>query len=183
MGQGSTDSGGATGRVSIFRKLKRIVIGLAAAALVGAGLYYGGLWQGHARLAAQRAEFDRQLQDAQARLQQIQKQLVAAENRARLAQGHALLYRAVVDLDRQNFGTAQSRLQEAADLLAGLEAAADSTGAARLKTLRREIAGTHLDIGTDAKTQQARILSFAARLDILTPRLSVEGPQENKEDM
>ncbi len=153
---------------------KSVAIVVLVALLAGAGLYFLGRWQANRAAVGERVTLQRQVQQTQAQLGQSQAQLAAAESRSRLLQARGTLYQAAVDLERRNFGTANTHLQSAARILATADATAARVDVQALDSVQRSLAATNLNVATDLQAQRARVLELAARLETLLP--SEQGP-------
>ena len=143
---------------------------LVAAAVVVALLLIVYLWgqsQTRERLSAQEADYQQRIVAVEKRLQTTQEELVAATNRNRLLMARTDLYRAAADLDQRNFGTANTRLQEAAAALAKVDPSSGDIDAKQLGDLRASIAKTNINVATDLQQQRNRVLELAAQLDAL----------------
>ena len=143
---------------------------LAAAAAVVVLLlivYLWGQWQSRERLGAQETDYQQRIGVVEKRLATTQAELVAATNRNRLLMARTDLYRAAADLDQRNFGTANTRLQEAAAALARVDPASGNIDAKSLEALRSSIAQTNINVATDLQQQRNRVLDLAAQLDAL----------------
>jgi len=152
-----------------MNKGKKLGIIAMVVVVLGAALYLGGLWQGRSQVNAQKENCLRQLKDSDARR-------VAAENRVHFLKARTALYQTALDLDQRNFGLANAHLREADDPLARLNAAGLGIDKATLDVLRREIAGTSIQVAIDLETQRNLILNFERRLDSLIPRPAVMPP-------
>lgn len=94
---------------------------------------------------------------AEARTAQLEAQLHAQ-------QALSLVYRATLDLDARNFGTANDRLDSAADALARTDAAALQANPAELDALRQEMNAADIRVAEDLAAQRAALSDFARRL-------------------
>ena len=149
-------------------KVKMILIGIAVALVLGAILYGVGLSQGRAQLAAQKTESDGQMQRLQAQEDSGKQELAAAQNRTRLIQAQVSLYRTALDLERRNFGTANTHLQESAATLG--EVQGSDLDMARLGALKENLAKTDINVVTDLEAQRKQMLDFARQVEALTPQ-------------
>ena len=130
-------------------------------------VYLWGQSQTRERLSAQESEHQQRIVAVEKRLQATQEQLVVATNRNRLLMARTDLYRAAADLDQRNFGTANTRLQEAAAALAKVDPSSGNLDAETLGALRASIAQTNINVATDLQQQRNRVLDLAAQLDAL----------------
>ncbi len=149
-------------------KVKKILIAVAAALLLGAILYGIGLSQGRAQLAAQKTGYDGQIQGLQAQVDVGKKELAAAQNRTRLVQARAGLYRTALDLEKRNFGTANTHLKESAATLGQVQGG--DMDRARLGALKENLAKTDINVATDLEEQRKQMLDFARQVEALTPQ-------------
>jgi hypothetical protein len=152
---------------------KKWLIG-ALLGLVSAAVCWGwGFSQGRAALSAQRTGYERRLTDAGAQREKAEAELARAMNRSCGLEARALLLRAAIDLERRNFGTANTRLREAATALQPPATAVASSGQnAGMVALQNEISATNLAVAADVEEQRERVLEFATRLERLTPAAS-----------
>jgi hypothetical protein len=156
-------------------KVKRILIGIAAALVLAAILYGVGLSQGRAQLAAQKTGYDGQIQRLQAQVDVGKKELAAAQNGTRLVQARAGLYRTALDLERRNFGTANTHLQESAAMLGQVQGGGN-LDIARLGALKENLAKTDINVATDLEGQRKQMLDFARQVEDLTPGQPSQAP-------
>lgn len=145
-----------------------ILIRIAAALVLAAILYGVGLSQGRALLAAQKTESDGQIQGLQAQVDSGKQQLAAAQNRTRLIQARASLCRTALDLERRNFGTTNTHLQESAAMLGQVQGGGN-LDMARLGALKENLAKTDINVVTDLEGQRKQMLDFARQVEALTP--------------
>ncbi len=149
-------------------KVKMILIGIAVALVLAAILYGVGLSQGRAQLAAQKTGYDGQIQTLQAQVDSDKKELAAAQNSTRLVQARASLYRTALDLEKRNFGTANTHLQESAAMLGQVQGG--DMDMARLGALKENLAKTDINVATDLEGQRKQMLDFARQVEGLTPQ-------------
>lgn len=163
----STSSSHASGGV------KKWLIGVIVALLSAAALWGWGYSQGRAALSVQRIDYERRLSDADAQQEKTRAELGRTLNRSRQLEARALLLGAAIELERRNFGTANTRLREAAITLQPAFGGVSSTGEdTNLSALQKEISATNLAVATDVGRQRERVLRFAAQLEQLTPAAS-----------
>lgn len=143
-------------------------------ALMSAGAFWGwGYSQGRAALNVQRIDYERRLSDAGAQQEKTRAELGRTLNRSRQLEARALLLGAAIELERRNFGTANTRLREAAIVLQPAPGDVTSTGEnASVSALQKEISATNLAVATDVGQQRERVLELAAQLEQLTPAAS-----------
>jgi hypothetical protein len=146
-----------------MNKGKKLGVIAMVVVVLGAALYLGGLWQGRSQVNAQKEKCLQQLKDSDARR-------MAAENRVHFFKARTALFQTALDLDQRNFGLANAHLREADDPLARLNAGDLGIDKAPLDVLRREIAGTNIQVAIDLEAQRNLILNFERRLDSLIPR-------------
>lgn len=146
-------------------RTKRVIMYVAIAAVACLVVYFVGLYQGRSAVSEVRAELQ-QLQEQQTAVQQ---QLARAQDMSRMRAAQALIYRAALDLDERNFGTANQRLQEAADVLgeAGMNA--------ELQALQQDVAATNLEVAANLDAQRSNVVALAERLNALIPAETVAG--------
>ena len=143
-------------------KIKFYLIGVLLVLILGAILYFVGLQAGKAQLAAQAAKFGVERNGLQSQITTAQSERDAALNRAFLNQARAALYRAAIDLDARNFGTANTHLQEAATALGPVRSPDTSA-------LQQQISATDLNVAVNLSDQRKKVLGFAEQLNALTP--------------
>ncbi len=143
-------------------KAKSVLIGAAVALVLGALLYFAGLQAGRAQLATQAAKFGVERNGLSSKVTTAQSERDAARDRAAMMETRAALYRAAIDLDARNFGTANTHLKEAAAALGRVTNPATSG-------LRGEIAATDLNVAVNLGDQRATVLGFAAQLNQMMP--------------
>lgn len=143
------------------QRVKRWLISFAVGVLVGAVLFGLGWWQG-------RQEVDR----LSRRVDAMQIELDKSRSRAGIMEARASLYRAAIDLDQRNFGTANGHLQAAVSALGSVT----DTTIAGLRELRQNVASTDLTVAADLETQRNQVLQYAQRLDGLTADTLVVKP-------
>lgn len=146
---------------------KAILAATAAVVVLLLVVYLWGQSQTRERLSAQESDYQQRIVAVEKRLQTTQQQLVVATNRNRLLMARTDLYRAAADLDQRNFGTANTRLQEAAAALAKVDPSSSDIDANQLDALRASIAQTNINVATDLQQQRNRVLDLAAQLDAL----------------
>lgn len=142
---------------------KWILAGVGAAVVVGLIMYLIGVYQGRQRVT----EAQRQLQTIEAELGTTREALAQARDHGRLSWALALLYQTTSDLDQRNFGVANTRLQEAAGVLGGVES--DSLNTPELQSLQRELQETNIQVASNLEEQRSRINTYATRLRALIP--------------
>lgn len=147
-------------------KLKPILIGVVSTLILAAILYGVGLQQGRAQLDAQKASYESQVQALQSQVATARAELAAARNATRLIEARTGFYRTALDLERRNFGIANTHFRESAAILAQVkDARLDS---ARLSALQKQVTATSINLATDLESQRRQILAFAAELEALT---------------
>ena len=156
------------------KSTKAIIATAAVVVVLLLVVYLWGQWQTRERLSAQEADYQQRIAAVEKRLGTTQEELVAATNRNRLLMARTDLYRAAADLDQRNFGTANTRLQEAAAALAKVDPSSGDIDAEKLGALRASIAKTNINVATDLQQQRNLVLDLAAQLDALV--LDGSGP-------
>ncbi|MDI6817254.1 MAG: hypothetical protein QME41_08720 [Actinomycetota bacterium] len=155
-------------------KGKKTLIIVIVVILLAAALFGGGWWQGRAQLAAQKADYESRLQAVEDELAQTQEELAVQMNQALMMRARAALYRAAVDLDRRNFGTANTHLQEAATALQQIDDTSGGLNLARLNTLQAAISETDINVAVNLEEQRSKVLGFADELNALVPESTEE---------
>jgi hypothetical protein len=95
--------------------------------------------------------------------------LAAAKNRTRLIQARASLYRSALDLDRRNFGIANTHFQESTATPGQVQSGGD-LDMARLSALKENLAKTDINVATDLDGQRKQMLVFTRQVQALTPQ-------------
>lgn len=104
---------------------------------------------------------------AEARTEAAEERADLAVSRAALMEALSLDYRAVLDLDARNFGTANDHLQNSASVLADVDTSLiDGAGVA---SLRRRMEATDVNVALDLQQQREKLLGFARELQGLIP--------------
>jgi len=133
-------------------RLKQALVAVALMLVVGVLFFFIGRMQGREPVPTLEA----QAAGAEA-------ELAAVRDQARLSEALALTYRAALDLDARNFGTANEHLHAAAAALDGLSI----VDGAAVDELRRGMAETNLAVAADLAGQRARVLQFAEQIEAL----------------
>lgn len=123
-----------------------------AALLLAAALFGGGYLLGRAPLAQAQAESTR-----------LQSRLSGAQTLDRLQSARAFLYQSAVDLDRRNFGTANTNVRAAQTALSQVAAPTSEASAQLLTRLRADLTELNLNVAVDLREQRTRILDLAER--------------------
>lgn len=142
---------------------------------VGLLLAYGiGLWQRHAALSERDAVHqtalaakDAELAAAEARHEECEQSLAAADARIVLLRARTEVYRALIDLDQRNFGLANERLKAATAALQALDPAALGLDPASVTILREQLEATPVVVASDLEVQRLALLELSARLGAL----------------
>lgn len=148
--------------ISLGRKGWAIAAGIAL--LTALGLYLGGRWQERSRAAEAQEALAGRIATLTGERDRAAAALASARVQIALLRARSLLFETALDLERRNFGTANSRLDAAAEQLA---AAQRIGGTGELDPLQSQIANTDLRVAADLAEQRARVLGFATRLDQL----------------
>lgn len=146
---------------------RTLLIAGAVVALLILGVYFWGQFQTRSQLDAQQSDHEQRITAVQQQLQKAQADLSASNNRNQLLLARTDLYRTAADLDARNFGTANTRLQEAAAALGKVDASKGDLDAAKLAALRDEIASTNINVAIDLQAQRNQVLDLAAQLDAM----------------
>lgn len=142
-----------------------LLIALGVVALIAAGLYFVGLNQGRKELAAQKTDYEQQVDERNQALSKSEAELAGVRNRNHLMHARVAIYRTAVDLDQRNFGIASGRLDEAADALGEIGNQSSGIDVARVTALKESIETSDFTVGADLESQRTRVLDFAAQLD------------------
>jgi predicted negative regulator of RcsB-dependent stress response len=146
-------------------KTRMVLVAAVVVILLMIGIYYWGNVQTRNQLTAQEAQYEQRITSVDAQLQQARGELAEARNRNHLLMARTALYRTAADLDQRNFGTANTRLQEAEAALRQVNASAGGLDAAELDSLRSSIEGMNLNVATNLQDQRNQVLDLASRLD------------------
>ena len=137
-------------------RLKQALVAVAVMLVVGVLFYLIGLTQGREPIA-----------ELEERVAVAKSAQAAAEDRAMLNRALALTYRAAIDLEERNFGTANEHLESASHSLANL------TESDASRSLRSQMVQANLEVADDLSAQRARVLAFATAIEALrTPGAS-----------
>ena len=162
MANTSSSSASSTSSNQIFGLPRWAALGgLALASLVVvflAGVVVGRAPTPELRDRAEAAE----LSEAQA-VEQIQ----ALEGRLHGEQALTLLYRGLIDLDARNFGTANERIDAAANHLRQVNATAMGADAAAFDALRARLGELDIRVAADMAEQRAILTELARELNTL----------------
>ena len=139
-------------RLSRVTLLKAALIAVGVLVVVAVVFYLVGRSKGAAPIP-----------ELEARASAAEAQFAAVQDRAKLNEALALVYRTTMDLDARNFGTANEHLHAAARALDGLSGV-DGNG---VDGLRRTMAETDLTVAADLQQQRARVLHFAEQIESL----------------
>jgi len=93
--------------------------------------------------------------------------LRSAQAAASLTNARLLLYRAAMELDRRNFGTAAGFVAGARGALARVSAPDAHVDASSLDAARQKVAALRIDVSQDVSTQRGQVLDAVASLDAL----------------
>ena len=143
-------------------KIKLYLIGAGVVVLLGAVLYFVGLQAGKTEVATQKAAFDVERNGLQSQITTANGERDAARERAALMEARGALYRAALDLDARNFGTANNNLKQAAAALQGVQKPA-------VEPIRGQIAATDLNVAVNLGDQRAKVLALAEQLNRAAP--------------
>lgn len=160
-------SDSATHPAAASKPSRNLLIAAGGVVALILGVYFWGHFQTRSQLGAQQAEHEQRISAVQDQLQNAQAQLAIASNRNQLLLARTDLYRTAADLDARNFGTANTRLQQAAAALGKVDASGAGVDAQQIATLRDAIAGTNINVATDLQQQRSQVLEFAAQLDAM----------------
>lgn len=146
-------------------KTRMVLVAAVVVILLMVGIYYWGNMQTRNQLAAQETQYQQRIAAAEAQLLETRRELDAARNRNHLMMARTDLYRTAADLDQRNFGTANTRLQEAAAALRRVDASSGDLDAAKLDAVRSTIEGMNINVATNLQDQRNQVLDLASRLD------------------
>ena len=153
-------------------RTKKILLRIVVTLVVAGGLYTVGWWQGRGGLNELRVKTESTIDSLHTEVRSIQKQRTLAENYGKLMEASAGLYKTAVDLDRRNFGTANTHLQQAAQVLETVEHGNEGTNPNALILLTRSIRTTNINVAVDLETQREQVLGFATQLETISQQYS-----------
>ncbi len=148
-------------------KTRVVLVSAIVVVLLMIGIYYWGHLQTRSQLTAQETQHQQRMTQVDAELQAARRDLAHARNRNHLLMARTDLYRTAADLDQRNFGTANTRLQEAEGALARVDASIGDLDAAKLNALRSAIKGMNINVATNLQDLRNQVLDLAARLDVI----------------
>ena len=154
-----------TNKTLTFPKIKLILIGIGATIVTGTAIYGVGWWQGRSHVSVE----DEEIKSVRQELQQTQSQLEAVGNYAYLMQARAALYHSAVDLDQRNFGTANTRLQEASTALGQVKDNNGTLDINKISSLQKNISQTNINVAVNLEKQRRQILKHVNQLNSLIP--------------
>ena len=155
-----------TGTLS-SNKTRMVLVAAAVVILLMIGIYYWGNVQTRNQLTAQETDYQQRMATVDSQLQQTRSELSAARNRNHLLVARTALYRTAADLDQRNFGTANTRLQEAEAALGSVDASSGGVDAAGLDALRTSIKGMNINVATNLQEQRNQVLELASQIDAM----------------
>lgn len=135
---------------------KTILIGIVIAIVIAIGLFATGYIKGRAPVST-----------LQSQLAQRDAQLLISQNRSYLMEARAALYHTAIDLDQRNFGTANSRLQEAAGALENVKQDSSTIDMEKITQLRSDITAMNINVAVDLENQRKHVLDLASQLNAL----------------
>ncbi len=148
-------------------KTRMVLVAAVVVILLMVGIYYWGNVQTRNQLTAQETQNQQRITAVEAQMQETRRELETARNRNHLLMARTDLYRTAADLDQRNFGTANTRLQEAEAALRRVDASSGGLDAAELDSLRSSLKGMNLNVATNLQDQRNQVLDLASRLDQL----------------
>ena len=142
--------------VPLKARARLVGIGLLVGLVLGAAgsLYVYFEMRGAVSAAEEQVEVQREAQREQA-------------SRNALLTARVGLSRALVELDRRNFGTANEYIEGAADAVQRAEADVLKVDAKALSDMRIDLLGARLDVSADLEAQRSRLLEVGGRLDAM----------------
>ncbi|KST65828.1 BRO1 domain-containing protein [Mastigocoleus testarum] len=158
-----------TNKTPTFPKIKLILIGVSATIVTGAAIYGIGWWQGRSHVSVNNEEITEEIKSVRQELQQTQNQLEAVRNYGYLMQARAALYHSAVDLDQRNFGTANTRLQEASTALGEVKDNSGTLDINKISSLQKNISQTNINVAVNLQKQRRQILKHVNQLNSLIP--------------
>ncbi len=158
-----------TNKGSLVSKLKKILISIVILAISGVALYGAGWFQASSQFSSDDRKTQQELEQAKEKLNQVKEQLITERNRTYLMEARGDLYDTAVNLDERNFGTANTRLQEAAAALGKIDDVNGSVNIKKVKELQNAIAKKNLNVAVNLEKQRNTVLSYINVLNKLIP--------------
>lgn len=158
-----------TNKGSLLSKFKKILISIVILAIGGVALYGAGWFQARSQFSSDDEPIKQELEQAKEQLNQVKEQLITERNRTYLMEARGDLYDTTVNLDERNFGTANTRLQEAAAALGKVEDVNGSVNINKVKELQNAISKTNLNVAVNLEKQRNTVLSYINVLNKLIP--------------
>jgi hypothetical protein len=147
----------------VSKRARSVVLGVLAGAL-GLAVSYGvGRAEGAAKVSATEQKAEAKQADLTKNTSTLKQELFARDVRIAKLEARRRVHQAELALERDNFGTARSHLEEAHRLLKGL---APSPGS-ELEELTLALASFELGVAKDSSTQRKALKQLAASLDDL----------------
>ena len=88
-------------------------------------------------------------------------------------QARAALYHCAVDLDQRNFGTANTRLQEASTALSKIEDTSGSLDTQKISSLQKNISQANINVAVNLEKQRRQVLNYVTQLNTLIPEETI----------
>ena len=147
----------------LHSRFGHIVVGVLAAVIVGVSVWGTMTLSGNRNATVAREQSTKDVAEARGRL------AVVSRNGA-IREAQTRLYEAAIELERRNFGTANTRLKDAGKALAALSDTAGTAGNdVQVARLQQAIAGLDLNVATDVSTQRDQVLELAQQAGNLIP--------------
>ncbi|GEM_PF-3896885 len=131
---------------------------LVLAVLVG-GAYFAGLNQKNS-----------ELQGANARASDLERELSRVGSLNLMLYANDRLYRALIEMDNRNFGTANAYVRDAESLLRRVNPREVGLDEAKFQALQSAVEETRVIVAQDVANQRARILDLIQQLGSLIPQ-------------
>lgn len=158
----ATPAGSGSARPPVSRG-KAILVQMAVVVLLLIGVYLGGLFVGRGQYSALKKEADRRVGEAEAKVE-----VLSAESRLNLSR--SLLHRACAELERRNFGLANSYVKKASDALGGVDAKKAGADPAMVAEVREALSKTNVEVAADLREQQNALTELVIKLDDASPQ-------------
>ena len=104
------------------------------------------------------------MQQAETRADSTEARIADVDARLQAYRALSLLHQTIADLDAQNFGLANTRLDEAVAALDGVDRARVGAAAAELDAVRNALAGQDIQPSAAPEGQRASLSDLARRL-------------------
>ncbi len=147
-------------------KAKTAFATLLLMALTGAIGYGAALWQMRSQGERVYTSQKKTIAQLEGQIKQAETIAQAAAARSQLSEVRFGLLESVNELSANNFGTANTRLRAASDLLNTVSVAKDPV---KLETLKKDLAAEEINFAINPVEQRRKLLDYANQLNVLLP--------------